>query len=244
MEQDQQVYKITIKNSIAHLRIVLKHKKEVFKAMCLVGHPIQGLLHDMSKFHPIEFWESVRYFNQGKGSPIEVSKRVKGHSRAWFHHRGVNPHHSQYWVDISFGEVIPCEMPWKYIVESVCDTIAAGKTYLGDKWTNSSPINYFNSRDCKSFFAPFTRFALKTIYEDISVMGWEAVARKLDYNSHLKNSYKGLLEWEYNRGKESGLESKINAPNEGPKSIRELTDIMDRKYGYVARINRTNLNDK
>ena len=35
----------------------INHKKYVYKAMKDCGHPIQGLLHDMSKFTPIEFFK-------------------------------------------------------------------------------------------------------------------------------------------------------------------------------------------
>ena len=54
------------------------------------GRPIRGLLHDMSKYSPIEFFESVKYYQQGKRSPIEAAKEDKGYSNAWFHHRGRN----------------------------------------------------------------------------------------------------------------------------------------------------------
>ena len=41
--------------TISHLKVVLKHKHEVFKAMAACGHPIQGMIHDMSKLSPVEF---------------------------------------------------------------------------------------------------------------------------------------------------------------------------------------------
>ena len=168
-----------IKSAILHIRVVMRHKREVYKAMKLCGMPIQGVLHDMSKFSPTELFESIKYFQGGKRSPIEAAKEDKGFSDAWFHHRGRNKHHSQYWCDISFGEVVPCEMPWRYVVELVCDTIGAGKVYLGDKWNNSSPIDYYKARDYKSFYHDKTREMLEAIYEDIAEYGWEAIARAI-----------------------------------------------------------------
>ena len=149
---------------LKHLETILKHKWYVFVAMCQCGHPIQGALHDLSKFSAIEFWEGVKYF-QGTRSPINAAKEDKGYSLAWFHHRGRNPHHSQYWCDISFGEIIPCKIPNKYLIELICDTIGAGKAYLGDSWDNSSPIDYFNKVDYKSFWHNETRATLIRVYD-------------------------------------------------------------------------------
>ena len=164
-----------------HLKLVCNHKREVFKAMAMCGHPVRGLFHDMSKFSPTEFVESVKYF-QGDRSPIEAAKEAQGYSMAWFHHRGRNPHHSQYWCDISFGEVTPCEMPWKYLLELVCDTIGAGKAYMGDKWDNDAPIKYYRARDYKSFYHPKTRAKLEAIYTDIDRFGWKSVANTIKRN--------------------------------------------------------------
>lgn len=161
-----------------HLSVVLRHKHEVYKAMKLCGHPIQGLLHDMSKFNPVEFIESVKFF-QGNRSPIDAAKEDHGYSIAWLHHKGYNKHHSQYWCDLSFGKVVPCEIPWKYLLELLCDGIAAGKIYQGDKWTNHAPLEYWNNRDNKSFFHDNTRTKIEKYYADIDALGWEVVAKKI-----------------------------------------------------------------
>lgn len=145
------------------------------------GMPFRGLLHDISKFSPTEFFESIKYYT-GTESPINGAKKDKGYSAAWFHHRGRNPHHSQYWCDISFGEIIPCEMPRKYLIELVCDTIGAGKTYLGEKWNNSSPIDYFNKVDTLSFYHKNTREQLVKIYSRIENIGWESAAKEIKNN--------------------------------------------------------------
>lgn len=163
-------------NFYKHLSVVMRHKHEVYKAMKLCGHPIQGVFHDMSKFSPVEFFESVKYF-QGNRSPIEAAKEDHGYSLAWLHHRGRNPHHSQYWCDISFGEIKPCEIPWKYLLELICDGIAAGKVYNGGKWNDSVPLEYWQNRDSKSFYHEKTRAKLERYYNDIADLGWENVAK-------------------------------------------------------------------
>lgn len=161
-----------------HLRTVLRHKRYVFRCMAQCGHPLQGFLHDMSKFSPAEFWTSVKYY-QGFRSPIDAEKEDKGYSLAWFHHRGRNKHHSQYWCDISFGEVKPCRIPEKYLLELICDTIGAGKAYLGKDWNSHKPIEWFTGRDKNSFYHPETKKALYKAYMYIDVYGWDQFAKAI-----------------------------------------------------------------
>lgn len=66
---------------IAHLKTVCCHKKYVFKNCLVAGMPLRGILHDLSKFSPTEFLESVRYY-QGDRSPIDASKEANGYSEA------------------------------------------------------------------------------------------------------------------------------------------------------------------
>lgn len=140
------------------------------------GYRRRGILHDLSKFSPTEFIESVKYY-QGNRSPIEACKEDKGYSLAWFHHRGINKHHSQYWCDISFGEVIPAKMPMKYLIEFICDGVGAGKAYLKDDWTQKSPLEYWERKDKKSFYHDETREEIRIFYEAIAILGWEEVAK-------------------------------------------------------------------
>lgn len=101
-----------------HLKTVLRHKKEVFLLMNHFDMPLQGLLHDMSKFSPVEFMESIKYAN-GKRSPVEISREVNGYSKAWLHHKGRNKHHWKYWVGKYFDGGVGCIMPYRYAVEIV-----------------------------------------------------------------------------------------------------------------------------
>lgn len=87
-----------LKNVFRHFKKICVHKYWVFYYCCKVGISIQGLLHDMSKFSPTEFWESVKYY-QGNISPIDACKKENGWSSAWMHHKGKNKHHYEYWQD-------------------------------------------------------------------------------------------------------------------------------------------------
>ena len=62
-----------IKNVVEHFCTITKHRWVVFKLCTKVGEPWRGLVHDLSKYSPTEFWEGVRYFN-GHHSPITDCK--------------------------------------------------------------------------------------------------------------------------------------------------------------------------
>ena len=125
-----------------HLKTVLTHKYWVWRFMCACGYGWHGLWHDMSKFHPTEFFESVKYYT-GTSSPIDACKKEKGISMAWMHHKGRNPHHYEYWMDnFDYGGV-PREMPVKYKVEMLCDYIGAARAYMGDKFSYQAEFDWW-----------------------------------------------------------------------------------------------------
>lgn len=134
---------------IKHFLLVSKHKWIVFKLSIKAGIPFRGLLHDLSKFSPTEFCESVKYYN-GYRSPLHECRENIGYSKAWLHHKGRNKHHFEYWEDMSKNKRTGVFMPYKYIVEAVCDKIAAGMAYKGDKWTCKEPYEYWVNIESKS----------------------------------------------------------------------------------------------
>ena len=72
-------YKITFKKFIGHLHVVNRHRFKVFCLCVRAGIPLRGLLHDLSKYSFIEFWEGVKYFSKDY-SPIITCKKVNGYS--------------------------------------------------------------------------------------------------------------------------------------------------------------------
>ena len=130
---------------INHLKTVLKHKRCVAYYCFMCGLYKQGIMHDMSKFSPTEFIESVKYY-QGTSSPIDACKKDIGYSLAWFHHRGRNKHHWEYWVDDFQDGTIPKKMPFKYVLEMVCDYLGAGRAYMGDKFTIQSEYDWWQNK--------------------------------------------------------------------------------------------------
>lgn len=135
-----------LRKVIGHFNTITKHRFMVFKLCCRVGEPWRGLVHDLSKYSPTEFWEGVKYYT-GKHSPITDCKKEKGYSEAWLHHRGRNKHHTDYWVDLSAPDKAPI-IPYKYVAEMLCDKLAAGMVYMGKDWTPEYELNYWvNERD-------------------------------------------------------------------------------------------------
>jgi hypothetical protein len=129
---------------IKHFNTITKHRWIVFKHCVRAGIIWQGLTHDLSKYSPTEFIEGARFY-LGFKSPTEREREVYGYSKAWVHHKGRNRHHFEYWTDYSVKtkKLEPVKMPIKYVKEMFCDRVAAGKVYLGDKYTNDNPIDYF-----------------------------------------------------------------------------------------------------
>lgn len=167
-----------------HLHNVNKHRFIVFLLCSKAGYPILGLLHDLSKYSPTEFWESVKYFTDGKASPIMNVKKINGYSQAWLHHKGRNKHHSEYWFDYAAPLKAPI-IPFKYCVEMLCDRIAAAKVYQGKKYTNMSPYYYWNkTRDNEMINRKIQSFLTES-FELLGIYGEHIVINK----KYLKNIY-------------------------------------------------------
>ncbi len=128
-------------NVFKHIFLVSRHKWKVFILCCKIGMPIRGMLHDLSKFSPTEFWESAKYYD-GHKSPIIISKKTNGYSKAWLHHKGRNKHHSEYWIDFTASDQTPV-IPYKYAAEMVCDRLSASMCYNGKKWKQNMPLDYW-----------------------------------------------------------------------------------------------------
>ena len=162
-------YKVTIKNFFGHLHTVDVHRFRVFCLCCKVGIPIQGLLHDLSKYSPTEFWEGVKYY-EGTYSPIMNCKKENGYSQAWLHHKGRNKHHLEYWIDSDANPVVPV-IPYKYIVEKVCDDLSAGMVYNGKNWTQDTQYNYYMMQREKVLINPKIDDFLTEVYLQVKNNG-------------------------------------------------------------------------
>ncbi len=115
---------------LKHFITITKHRHKVMRYCFKVGLYKQGLIHDLSKYSFVEFFNGAKYY-KGTGSPISEERKKLGFSRAWLHHKGRNKHHPEYWLDLDLNDKIykPVPMPNKYIFESFCDHLAASKVY-------------------------------------------------------------------------------------------------------------------
>ena len=132
---------------VAHFKTITQHRNLVCRYCFRLGLYKQGLTHDLSKYSPVEFWRGAKYY-QGYRSPNDAERKATGVSLAWLHHKGRNRHHFEYWIDYVLGEdgkvsFGGCKMPMKYVAEQFCDRVAACKVYLGDKYTDAAPYDYY-----------------------------------------------------------------------------------------------------
>lgn len=134
--------KITINKTYHHFKTITEHKLLVTKFCFQVGLYKQGILHDLSKYSWIEFSRGARYY-QGYRSPISLEKEIVGYSLGWLHHKGKYPHHIEYYFDKKGRDIIYVKIPMNYLIEMVCDRIAACMIYQKEKYTDSSALNYF-----------------------------------------------------------------------------------------------------
>lgn len=128
-----------------YLKYVLRHKWYVFLWCCHYGIPTAGIVHDLSKFSPSEWFPYVDYFYGGpwpeqhygdarnqfedKFTKPWVQRRFDA---AWNYHQKRNPHHWQYWVLLEdSGKLGGLPMPDRYRREMLADWRGAGMAING-----------------------------------------------------------------------------------------------------------------
>lgn len=129
---------------IKHFKTITKHRHKVIVHCAKAGILWQGLRHDLSKYTPTEFLQGARHY-QGTRSPNEHERECYGYSYAWMHHKGRNRHHYEYWNDYNpkTKQIENVEMPVRFLVEMICDRIAASKIYNGKAYKDEDSYLYF-----------------------------------------------------------------------------------------------------
>ena len=161
-----------IKNALGHTRNIITHKWWVFYYACRLGIPFRGFMHDWSKFSPIEFFESVKYY-QGSSSPIPACKEANGYSLAWQHHKGHNPHHYEYWIDNIDNGGTPIKMPYKYVLEMIANYLAAGKTYQKKNFTFKCEYEWWKSQRQLRNMHEDTKMFLDIVFSYLMMYGFD-----------------------------------------------------------------------
>lgn len=156
-----------------HFKTITHHRRLVRKYCFRVGLYWQGLTHDLSKYSWTEFHVGAKYF-QGDRSPNNAEREATGVSTAWLHHKGRNKHHFEYWIDYSLDgdhRICGMKMPVKYVVEMVMDRIAACKTYQKEKYTDRSPLEYFEKGKAHYLMHPETERLLTQLLTMLAEKG-------------------------------------------------------------------------
>lgn len=177
-----------IKNFFLHLHTINKHRFLVMLYCFKCGEIIRGLTHDLSKYSPTEFFISVKYY-QGFRSPTVKERMEYGYSKVWLHHKGRNRHHFEYWQDYSMktNQYEPIEMPTQFLIEMLCDRIAASKVYMKDKYTDSSPLEYFNNKDKDIKMHPITKAKIYYLLKYLSDNGEKKTFKYIKLNRKKDN---------------------------------------------------------
>lgn len=160
--------------ALQHFKTITHHKYLVMKGCFAVGLYWQGICHDLSKYSWTEFRVGAKYY-QGNRSPNNAEREDIGYSTAWLHHKGRNKHHYEYWIDYSLhavkGGMAPAPMPKKYVAEMLMDRIAASKTYRGNAYTNSDPLQYYESSKEPPMIHPETKELLEKLLHMLAEKG-------------------------------------------------------------------------
>jgi hypothetical protein len=186
---------ITLQKTAGHFKTITAHKLLVQQECFRVGLYRQGLLHDLSKYSPEEFWVGARYYT-GTESPNNGERRAIGYSSAWLHHKGRNRHHYEYWIDYSTHMIkngyTPVKMPGRYVAEMFCDRVAASKIYHGRKYSDSDPLNYYLRGNTSRFLHPETAALLEKLLRMLAEKGEDETCAYIREHLH-KRSLKKLL---------------------------------------------------
>lgn len=170
---------------IKHFKRITNHRLLVMKMCFQCGLYWRGLTHDLSKYSKAEFLEGAKYYVETHSSVLECQRKT-GKSEAWLHHKGRNPHHPEYWVD----KEGPIMMPYAYVVESICDRIAAGKTFKKKKFKQTFPLKYwYDHLDFSPVHEKTARF-YERVFTDLARKGEPYILNK----KYMKNTYKEICE--------------------------------------------------
>lgn len=164
---------------IKHFAVITRHRHMVIAHCIKAGIPWRGLMHDLSKYSPTEFFRGARYF-VGTRSPNEIERAEYGYSLSWMHHKGRNRHHFEYWVDYDPKTKLsgPVKMPLKYVIEMFCDRMAASKIYNPATYNDHLPLDYFLSGKGRRVIHPETSELLESLLTLVATDGEEAAFRR------------------------------------------------------------------
>ena len=155
------------------MRTILRHKRLVRRNCFRAGIYWQGICHDWSKYHPIEFWTGVRYYQEGKRSPNAYEREYV------------------YWIylssDYSKGlQGMP--MAPRYVVEMFCDRMAASRNYNLENYNDRLPLEYYERGKSRYTMHPETAELLERLLHMLAEEGEDKTFAYIRNELDLKHS--------------------------------------------------------
>lgn len=181
------------KNFTGHLGTILHHKKLVRHYCFQAGLYKQGIMHDWSKYTPVEFWNGVRYYQGGRRSPNFGEKEAHGYSSAWLHHKGRNRHHFEYWIDMTLDTSKGLQgmpMPTRYVLEMFCDRVAASRNYNRESYDDSFALAYYEKNKDHYTIHPDSAALLEKLLHMLAEEGEEKTFSYIRHHIDWKHSPK------------------------------------------------------
>ena len=174
-----------------HLNVVIKHKWLVFIYGIRMHIPVIAFFHDLSKFHPVEFFRSVKYF-AGDKSPTIIERQYNNSvSYITLHHTLRNKHHWHCYVDFLPKNIVIARINYKHSVEYVCDILAASKVYLKKDYTPKSAYEYFSEHSKTYLMHPANKEFVIWCTDEISKYGFKKMKKRylIDNYNRIINKY-------------------------------------------------------
>ena len=135
---------------------VCRHRWEVFIECSKHGLIWRGLVHDLSKFMPSEFFAYANFYF---GTDEDRSAWSQRFNKAWLLHIHRNRHHWEHWVLFCVDNRAKLvEMPARYRREMFCEWVAVGRETF---------VDWFRKHFREMYFHPKTRQAVLRDYNDI-----------------------------------------------------------------------------
>jgi len=118
-----------------YFKYIVEHKWNVFIECIKIGQPIHGILHDLSKFRPSEFFPYARFFHKkDRTNNYKIAdEKDNDFQNGWFLHQKRNKHHWNYWVSVTRkNDIIALPMPKKYVMQMIADWRGMSRKFGGD----------------------------------------------------------------------------------------------------------------
>ena len=150
-----------------YLLYVLRHRWFVMVECFRRGLYWQGLMHDLDKFLPDEFFPYADFFNSKRRDKTGYYKPTDtghaGFDMAWLRHVHRNRHHWQHWTQATEDGLRLFDIPRKHVIEMVCDWIGAGRA----QYSETNAAQWFAANNHKMQLTPTTKAMIEEYLREL-----------------------------------------------------------------------------